>query len=398
MSGDLTILQGDVLAMLKTLPDESVQCVVTSPPYWGLRDYGVAGQIGREESFAGYLASLVAIFAEVRRVLLNDGTLWLNMGDCYASAWPCPRRSIMGAESLTDGRRAARPSRLPAGTKEKDLVGQPWRLAFALQNAGAADTLALRKLDALSARIIDSYEGGEIPPKVIKILDEMAREYSEAKGSSWYLRQDIIWQKPNPMPESVHDRCTRAHEYIFLLTKSPRYYYDADAIRNPPSEALLQQVNEGYNGTATKDFTAAGVQDASAVKSRIIEGMRKRVAKKRGAERQHQGFADKWDGMTRAEQMACGSNARSVWTINTRGYKGAHFATFPEELPRRCILAGTRPGDVVLDPFGGSGTTAAVALGLGRRAVTIELNPEYVQLIRERCGLFALPAQEAKAV
>jgi site-specific DNA-methyltransferase (cytosine-N4-specific) len=373
MSDDLTILQGDALEQLKTLPAESVQCVVTSPPYWGLRDYGAEGQIGREETLGEFLAKLVDVFEEVRRVLRNDGICWVNMGDCYAGRGTSAdevdkrhfgRRYVNGQNNgggctSWSNRAQSRSKTTGGGIKPKDLTLQPHRLAIALQDAG------------------------------------------------WWVRDDIVWHKPNPMPESCTDRPTRAHEYIFLLTKSPRYYYNADAIRNPPSEALKQQVREGYNGQATKDFSGAGVQDASEVKRRTIEGQRKRI------ERARQKVPGGWDtklgahgtihreGQSRceytdAELNACGANARSVWTINTQRYDGAHFATFPEELPRRCILAGSRPGDLILDPFGGSGTTAFVALGLGRRAVTIELNPDYVALIRERCGLFALPTEAAQ--
>lgn len=234
-----------------------------------------------------------------------DGTFWLNMGDCYAGSGKGRNAdgthskggkqdtnlgSLTGRKFPTQGLQkggcaswATRQDRGCArvGFRPKDLVGQPWRLAFALQDSG------------------------------------------------WYLRQDVIWSKPNPMPESVSDRCTRSHEYIFMFTKRARYFYNADAIKNPPSDALIQQIDEGYNGLATKDFEGSGVQNASAVKSRIIEGMRKRIAKKRGAEQPHKGLSVKWDAMTRAEQMACGSNARSVWTMSTHGYKGAHFATFP---------------------------------------------------------------------
>lgn len=299
------LICAEAMRGLADIESQSVQCVVTSPPYWGLRDYKSANQFGTERNARHYIHRLVEVFHEIRsRVLKSDGTLWLNIGDCFSN---------------------------------KQLNGIPWTLAFALQDDG------------------------------------------------WRLRSDIIWSKPNPMPESVTDRPTRAHEYIFLLSKSPKYYYDSVAVRNPPSDALLKEVYEGYNGKATKDFSGAGAQEASATKKRIIEGARKRLDKQRGHSRHHAGFNDRWDAMTKAEQMALGSNRRSVWTISPSQFKGAHFATFPPALVELCIKAGCPEGETVLDPFVGSGTTCMVAKKLGRNSIGIDLNKDYIEMARERC-------------
>jgi DNA modification methylase len=387
--GDVRIWLGDVLDGLRAMPNGLAQTCVTSPPYWGLRDYGADGQIGLEDSPDEFVARLVDVFREVRRVLRDDGTVWLNLGDSYASALACDRRNVVGAGSLENGKRDARPNRLVGGLKEKDLVGIPWRVAFALQADG------------------------------------------------WYLRSDIIWAKPNPMPESVTDRPTKSHEYVFLLSKSARYFYDSDAIREPDSGApagnRTRRIADGSDGKRPADHLGASVP---------------------------------W------ENVGGGRNARSVWPITTRPYAGAHFATFPPELPERCISAGTsdagacsacgsplervviatapdgreavmrggktrdvdgRPlmGDnmidhgtrgsfasaggatlarrtggwqatcscdagvvpqVVLDPFMGSGTTAWVARNLGRHAVGCELNPEYLAIARERLRQLSLLA------
>jgi DNA modification methylase len=289
-----TILTGDALAVLRTLPDASVQCCVTSPPYWGLRDYGIPGQIGAEKTPAEYIAKLVAIFGEVRRVLRADGTCWLNLGDTLINA----KGRAHGVDPKQRARRfGLRPNDVSvAGYKRKDIAGIPWRTAFAMQDDG------------------------------------------------WYLRADIVWSKPNTMPESVKDRPTRAHEYVFLLAKSLRYFYDEKAIEEP--------VTRGYAGsTFTKGKTAAAGLGRVSQLPRIEKATR---------------------------------HARSVWTIATQPYKGAHFAVFPPELPRRCILAGSRPGDVVLDPFAGSGTTCAVARSLGRVFVGVELNAKYATLSDRR--------------
>jgi len=296
------ILVGDVRQTLSTLPEKSVQCCVTSPPYFGLRDYGVDGQIGLEQTPDEFVAQLVAVFREVRRVLRDDGTLWLNLGDTYAAGG-------MGAGSgkqLTNrgtsvGGHMDKPRKAPEGLKPKDLIGIPWRVAFALQADG------------------------------------------------WYLRQDIIWHKPNPMPESVRDRCTKAHEYVFLLSKSERYHFDAEAIAEPSA----------YPG----DNRAERQDTRKAVDPMCMDGgSRTRTGKPTGNTR----------------------NKRSVWTVATRPYKGAHFATFPPDLIRPCVLAGAPFGGVVLDPFLGSGTTAAVAVSEGRHAIGCELNPEYVTLAQQR--------------
>ena len=312
------ILIGDCIAGMKTLPDQSVHCCVTSPPYFGLRDYGMAGQIGLEDTPDAFVARLVDVFREVRRVLRDDGTLWLNLGDSYAANRSYQVPSTKGGAKHGPGQAAGgKASAVPDGLKPKDLIGIPWRVAFALQADG------------------------------------------------WYLRQDIIWHKPNPMPESVTDRCTRAHEYLFMLSKSARYFYDAEAIKEPAK----------YSGLTGKD--ASGFKDA-----KKFEG--KHRDKQRGHGRRHAGFNDRWDAMSREEQCSGSRNRRSVWTVATKPYAGAHFATFPPDLIEPCILAGCPVGGAVLDPFGGSGTIAGVAMRNGRSAILCELNPDYAALMPAR--------------
>lgn len=261
----LDLRVGDCLDAMRAMPDCSVNCVITSPPYFGLRDYGVEGQIGLEASPDEFVAAMVAVFREVRRVLRDDGTLWLNLGDSYGKA--------------------------------KQMIGIPWRVAFALQADG------------------------------------------------WVLRQDIIWNKPNPMPEPVKDRCTRAHEYLFLLYKRTRYYFDAGAMKERAAQA----------GRVRADRMGG---------NKYVEGVK------------HSDGAIFTGSDTR--------NRRSVWTVTPKPFKGAHFATFPQDLIEPCVLAGCPVGGVVLDPFGGSGTTAGVAIAHGRQAILCELNPEYASLIPGR--------------
>ncbi len=301
---------GDALAILRRLEAESVHCCVTSPPYWGLRDYGVDGQIGLEVSIEDYFAKLLTIFAEVHRVLRKDGTLWVNMGDTYASdSWggSIGNTYLEGSRRNQEASRKARDrARCPKGLKPKDMIGQPWRLAFALLAAG------------------------------------------------WYLRRDIIWQKPCPMPESCKDRPTTAHEYLFLLSRSERYQYDADAIREPIK-------------STSRARSARGRQPSA----KYAEGNSLREAQ----------------GMLHDMAKCChpkGRNRRSVWTIASANFKGAHFATFPPKLVEPCILAGCPEGGTVLDPFAGSGTTGMVALQHHRHFIGIELNPAYADLARKR--------------
>ena len=371
-----TILNGDVIACLRSLPDACVQCVVTSPPYWGLRDYGVEGQIGLEPTPEEHVEKMVEVFREVKRVLRDDGTLWLNYGDCYCGSWGNAghRPEIDGTPSYQrekateyfnrggwDERRETPPNQKIPGLKPKDLVGMPWRIAFALQADG------------------------------------------------WYLRSDIIWSKPNPMPESVTDRPTKSHEYVFLLAKRERYFYDIDSIRDPPT-----------GRTGPMRFWKKGMEGQAKGNRNDAE----RVVQKDGS---------------------IGRNRRTVWEIATQPMPEAHFATFPEALVKPCIMAGTSergacpkcgapwrrstssqssgsgdhravPGQnkpftiprgdylrsttgwepsctcdvaetvpcVVLDPFGGSGTVAKVARDLGRSSISCELNPEYVEIAKKR--------------
>jgi DNA modification methylase len=416
-----TLLCGDVRPVLASLPDGSVQTCVTSPPYFGLRDYGHEGQLGLEPTPDAYVAAMVAVFREVRRVLRDDGTLWLNLGDSYAGSG----RGVGDVHTTNKGNgasrgvgsllhaglhEAARESgavgrawvKPPEGYKQKDLLGIPWLVAFALRADG------------------------------------------------WYLRSDIIWAKPNPMPESVTDRPTKAHEYVFLLTKSARYYYDAAAIAEPITESSRARLGQPNLENQMGSDRVPGKTN----------GNMKAVGPRFGGSKY--GDHDAEEHRTKSGNEWTGSesrNARTVWTIATQPYSGAHFATMPEELARRCILAGSSAkacehcgapwervterreveradcaigGDparqdggtrerverlgggpnlavmrvgtdrfaptcacegntglgkgVVLDPFGGSGTTAAVAVGHGRSAIHIDLNPAYIELARTRIG------------
>ena len=324
----------DVMDGLAQLADESVHCVVTSPPYWGLRDYGVEGQIGLEDTPEAYVAKMVEVFREVRRVLRPDGTCWLNLGDSYASSPPGNKTKGVSAKSTLHGVNSdqyrdtlsksvqTKRNTIVGGLKPKDLIGIPWRVAFALQADG------------------------------------------------WWLRSDIIWSKPNPMPESVTDRPTKAHEYVFLLTKSPRYFYDAEAIREPLKEGAdhdrPRAYVDGERGVSSKGNTLP-----------TTEGRLKPM-----------------------QSNPSGRNKRTVWTIATAPYSEAHFATFPPELPELCIKAGCPKGGTVLDPFGGAGTTGLVADRLQRNAILIELNPEYATMSearvdKDRGGLLDMMEEEA---
>lgn len=333
---------GDCLDSLRKMPDGSVNCCVTSPPYYALRDYGVEGQLGLEDSPEQYVTRLVSIFGEVRRVLRDDGTLWLNIGDSYAG-------SGKGAWANKDAQKAVyvpdhadpqcKVDKVPAGLKPKDLMGIPWRVAFALQEDG------------------------------------------------WYLRQDIIWHKPNAMPESVRDRCTKAHEYIFLLSKSPRYYYDHESIKEPANLTGKGDANTFRGGAYVNNSTFIN----SVGGKRTVVGNRRtrRDSFRRAESKRGQAIPGQLYGTHRGDRLESAwdittRNRRSVWTVATRGYKAAHFATYPQELVEPCILAGCPEGGVVLDPFTGSGTTAVAALCLGRRFVGCEINPEYIALAETR--------------
>jgi len=301
------LLIGDCRNILPTLEAQSVQCVVTSPPYYKLRDYGAKEQIGQEATYQEYIESLVDVFREVRRVLKDDGTVWLNLGDSYAGSG---HGGNLGKNKKLKSMTPLKQTPL-SGLKKKDLIGVPWRVAFALQEDG------------------------------------------------WYLRQDIIWHKPNVMPESVKDRCTKSHEYIFLLSKSKNYYFDAEAIKEPVVSI------KGNN----KTFRNGGVY----TKGQSYFNSKKIEAETHGNKPNESGKRNK----------------RDVWTIPTHPYKGAHFAAFPLKLVIPCVLAGTREGDVILDPFFGSGTVAEAAALLNRNWLGIDINPDYEPLYKQRLVLFA---------
>lgn len=325
------VLVGDALKTLRKMPSESVHCIVTSPPYWNLRDYGVAGQLGLEATPQKYVRALVRIMREVRRVLRSDGTCWVNLGDSYMGGMT----GGVGESTITSKRnhdavKAARIAiagtggprhRKAPGLKEKDLCGIPWRVALAMQADG------------------------------------------------WWLRSDVIWHKPSPLPESVRDRPSRAHEYVFLFSKTAHYEYDGDAIRRPLAEKTLTTFGTTRK---TKGTDALGKVAAHNLSRDIPE--RKPRLDENGDH--------------------AGGNARTVWTIAQTPFPDAHFATFPSKLVEPCVLAGCPRGGIVLDPFAGSGTTLAVALELGRQAIGIELNPDYATMIERRLSRVQYPLPE----
>lgn len=331
------IYNSDCLTFLQGLPDNFIDCCVTSPPYFGLRDYGVDGQIGLEETPDQFVAKLVSVFEEVRRVLKPEGTLWLNLGDSYAT------KSSSGRQGKTDQRKnrtftaeSLPPKGVGGDIKQKDLIGIPWMVAFALRSAG------------------------------------------------WYLRQDIIWHKPNPMPESVTDRCTKAHEYIFLMSKSAKYYYDSEAIRVPLKDESIRRLAQDIenqkgservpgktNGTMKAVRKNKGIDNSLAASGAINHDGKS-------------GYFDK-DGNLLVRSTA---NKKSVWTVTTKPFKEAHFATFPKDLIVDCIKAGCPEGGIVLDPFMGAGTTTCVALENFRNFIGCELNPEYIKIAEKRLSQY----------
>lgn len=363
------IVHGDCLDVLRQFPDASAQTCVTSPPYYGLRDYGVDGQIGQEETPEEFIGRLVEVFREVRRVLTDDGTLWVNIGDSYATtaktgeAAPNGSTIKQGAK-LESLRATCRPSRITGGLKQKDLIGIPWMLAFALRADG------------------------------------------------WYLRQDIIWHKPNPMPESVTDRCTKAHEYVFLLSKGPRYFINPEGLREPavggqhpvgragksgdhvlPGQSAAQHRPRPQYERARELAEQAGLTPAhlAAIRAVGLSDAGKAQVTQTGAganDAAVQALADEakaaLGGYYREFLSGDTRNRRSVWSIPTTPFPEAHFATMPLELARMCIVTGSRPGDTVLDPFMGAFTTAYAALELSRNALGAELNAEYIAIGERR--------------
>ena len=300
-----TIIEGDCIEKLKELPEKSINTCVTSPPYYALRNYQMDGQVGVEESPDDYVQKIVQVFREVRRVLKDDGTIWINLGDSYAGSGGAGNQFDQIENGLSPYKQTGSPKDI--GLKPKDLIGIPWRVAFALQADG------------------------------------------------WYLRSDIIWHKPNPMPESVKDRPTKSHEYIFLMSKNRTYYYDQESIKTPVKQ-------ENIKGTTTHKRSTKDWGDGTGVKT-------------------HNGFDKSYD-------MA---NKRDVWTVPTDKFEGQHFATFPKELIKPCILAGCPEGGTVLDPFNGSGTTCIVSLQNNRKYIGIELNPEYCIIAHKRISTEVSP-------
>ena len=336
-----TIINGNSLEVLKSLPDNSIDCCVTSPPYYALRDYGCDGQIGLEETPEKYIESLCDVFSEVRRVLTPQGTLWLNIADSY---WGGGWRNAQFNEHSGDIQKGSKGTycglSLPAckgnvgDYKPKDLIGIPWMLAFAL------------------------------------------------RGQGWYLRQDIIWHKPNPMPESVTDRCTKSHEYIFLLSKSQKYYFDYEAI---------QEEATGYDGRKDTMMKGSKKYDTQIMPNQSVQSMARNGHERwkfKSKNCQYDGQRPNSMHLAReagmSDEIYPVRNKRDVWTVNTKPCKEAHFATYPFELIKPCILAGCPEDGIVLDPFMGSGTTAIVARSLNRNYLGVELNPEYIKIAHKR--------------
>ncbi|WP_233343667.1 site-specific DNA-methyltransferase [Burkholderia cepacia] len=330
---------GDCRDLMRAMISDGVkvQTIVTSPPYFGLRDYGHPGQLGLEEAPDEYVSAMVDVFAHAREMLADDGTLWLNIGDSYAGSWGARGRGAQTNAARPDleskhGTTSPARNGFPSiGIKRKDLIGIPWMLAFALRADG------------------------------------------------WFLRSDVIWAKPNGLPGSQQDRPTSSHECIFLLSKSARYFSDFDAIKTPPRESSMVRLAQDIQAQRGRHRANGGAKTNGAMKA-----VRGQCDKQRGHSRRHAGFNERWDAMSREEQQSAPAMMRDVWFVPPANYGGAHFAVMPEEIAARCILAGSRANDVVFDPFFGTGTTGMAAMKLGRRFVGCELNTDYEELQRER--------------
>jgi DNA modification methylase len=336
------ILKGNSLDILRSLPNGSVHCSVSSPPYWRQRDYGMAGQIGLETTPEEYITKLVAIYREINRVLRDDGTAWINIGDKWASGGNGGGGSFMAerGDAWAHAKQSKGWRSPPTGYKDKDLVGLPFMLAFAMRADG------------------------------------------------WFWRQCNIWAKPNGMPESVSDRSTISHEYVLHFSKQNDYWYDSDAARTPAAPSFETRLAQDVDSQAGSDRANGGAKTNGTMKA-----VSRKSDKRRGHTRRHAGFNDRWDAMERDGQIANGANLRSVWWISPAQYRGGHYAVMPDTLAEICITAGCPKGGVVLDPFGGAGTTGLVADRLGRDAILIELNPEYAEMaerrIKDDAGMFA---------
>lgn len=338
LDGRLKIEVGDCLAVLKSMDENSVDCIVTSPPYWGLRDYGVEGQLGLEPTLDEHIEAMVLVFSELKRVLKPTGTCWLNYGDCYATQPNGRSASDTKLHGSDDRTFRDKPFSTVQGVfKPKDLCMVPNRLAIALQESG------------------------------------------------WWVRSEIIWAKPNPMPESVRDRPASAHEKIFLLTKSGRYDFNIEEVRQNLSASSVQRLSQDVANQVGSTRANGGAKTNGNMKA--VQSNKK----PRGHLREHTGLTSDWDHRTKHDQQSGGRNLRNyepapnnVWKFATAAFSDAHFATFPVELAERCILAGSSKGDIVLDPFGGAGTTALAALRHNRFSILVELNPEYSEMAKLR--------------
>jgi DNA modification methylase len=371
MQMTVTIRHGDCREVLRTLPDESVHCVVTSPPYWGLRDYGVAGQLGMEPSLGEHLQVMVEVFREVRRVLRTDGTCWVNYGDCYATT---PNgRSAAATKAAGNDDRTFRDK--PFSTIGPIFVHSPRDADRRGNNStlqGAAPPNTPGRIEA----------GGVLKPKDLCMIPN--RFAIALQDDGWWVRSEIIWHKPNPMPESVSDRPSGCHEKIWLLTKSERYAYDA--------EAVLQPVTGNTHARVAQDV-AAQIGSARANGGKKTNGNMKAVVRSPKIQAAGSGVKNNSSFIDAVALTVLQRNLRNVWTVPTAAFSEAHFATFPPALIEPCIKAGCPVGGVVLDPFGGAGTTGLVADRLGRDAILIELNPEYSAMAERRisndAGMFA---------
>jgi len=338
--GQVNIIYNEnCLTGLKKMPDNSVDCCITSPPYFGLRDYGTDEQMGLEATPELFIEKLTEVFTEVRRVLKTEGTLWLNLGDSYSGSGKGigDTTGDKWKQATNKGSRNGKFLKINTGLKPKDLIGIPWMAAFALRSSG------------------------------------------------WYLRQDIIWHKPNPMPESVTDRCTKSHEYVFLLSKSAKYYYDHEAIKQPMAANSINRLSQNVDGQEGSDRVPGktngkmkAVRANGIVRDRMLDYDSKEKTLRGNNNR---GQYQKESDIPLPDALA---NKRSVWTVTTKPFSGAHFATFPQDLIVDMIKAGCPEGGIILDPFMGAGTTAVVARKLNRNFIGYELNPEYLKIAETR--------------